>query len=76
MLQADTTVYRTSRMTKAQAKLLEPGDKYRLGMYVATTTDKAALGELQEWQEEETGTAVRSNQYFTCSNVRSNHCCM
>jgi hypothetical protein len=53
-------------MTKAQAKLLEPGDMYRLGMYVATSTKKSALAVghasgLREWQEAEMGTAVRSN---------------
>jgi hypothetical protein len=64
LLRTKTIVHRLSRMTKAQAMLIEPGDMYRLGMYVATSTKKAALAAghssgLREWQEGETGTAVR-----------------
>ena len=41
---------------------------YRLGMYVATTTDKTALAAehssgLRGWQEGEMGTAVRSSHW-------------
>ena len=50
-----TRTYRTSRMSKAQADPIQPGDKYRLGMYVATSTRKGAISDLRDWQREEMG---------------------
>jgi hypothetical protein len=52
-------VYRSSRMTKEQARLLFPGEKYRFGMYVCTTTRRSALGDLREWQTSEMGSTVQ-----------------
>eukprot|EP01046_Picozoa_sp_COSAG06_P043885 COSAG06_NODE_5821_length_3257_cov_8.634386_4_plen_312_part_01 len=42
LLQRKTTVHRLSRMSRSQAGALQPGQKYRLGMYVATSTRKGA----------------------------------
>lgn len=46
-------------MTKEQARLLFPGEKYRFGMYVCTTTRRSALGDLREWQTSEMGSTVQ-----------------
>ena len=51
-------MHRTSRMTKAQAQQIHPGEKYRLGMYVATSSRKGAMNDLVEWQAEEMGAEV------------------
>ena len=55
LLPRKTRTYRTSRMSKAQADPIQPGDKYRLGMYVATSTRKGAISDLRDWQREEMG---------------------
>ena len=55
LLARKTVTHRTSRMTKAQADSIQVGDKYRLGMYVATATRRSAVDELREWQEGEMG---------------------
>lgn len=59
LLPRKTKVYRSSRMTKEQARLLFPGEKYRFGMYVCTTTRRSALGDLREWQTSEMGSTVQ-----------------
>ena len=55
LLAHKTVTHRTSRMTKAQADPIQPGDKYRLGMYVATATRRGVVKELREWQQSEMG---------------------
>ena len=59
LLPRKTKVYRSSRMTKAQADLLQSliGERCRIGMYVATSTVKSAAIGLKEWQEGEMGEA-------------------
>ena len=51
LLPRKTRTYRTSRMSKAQADPIQPGDKYRLGMYVATSTRKGAISDLTKRTE-------------------------
>ena len=65
LLKRKTTAYRASRMSKAQAKTLHSGEKYRLGMYVATSTRKRATGDLKEWQEGEMGGAAQYSWKFS-----------
>ena len=63
LLRRETRVYRSSRLTKAQAqrqlKYVQPGEESRIGMYVATSTNEAKVNELKGWQEEESGTAAK-----------------
>ena len=57
-LPRDTLVYRASRMSKRQAAVIDVGTKYRIGMYVATSTQRDVIkqgGKLLEWQQRETG---------------------
>ena len=54
-----TTVYRDSRMTKLQETQIQVGEKYRLGMYVATSTREAAAEGLMGWQAREMGSEVK-----------------
>jgi hypothetical protein len=68
LLKRKTTAYRASRMSKAQAKTLHSGEKYRLGMYVATSTRKSATSGLKEWQEGEMGGAAKYSWKFTIPN--------
>eukprot|EP01043_Picozoa_sp_COSAG02_P012198 COSAG02_NODE_468_length_21758_cov_41.206796_8_plen_583_part_00 len=65
LLKHTTTAYRASRMSRAQADALRVGEKYRLGMYVATSTRKCATGSLKEWQEREMGGSTRYSWQFT-----------
>ena len=58
-MKRQTPVYRVSRMTEAQERQIQVGKKYRLGMYVATSTKKNAVKELMGWQEEEIGSKVK-----------------
>ena len=60
-----TTVYRASRMTKAQERQIHPGRKYRLGMFVATSTSEAAAEGLMGWQAGEMGSEVKYRWRFT-----------
>ena len=63
LLRRETRVYRSSRLTKAQAqrqlKYVQPGEESRIGMYVATTTDESAADGLKGWQEGELGAEVK-----------------
>jgi hypothetical protein len=68
LLKRKTTAYRVSRMSEAQAEMLRVGKKYRLGMYVATSTRKRAMGDLKEWQKEEMGGATKYSWQFTIPN--------
>ncbi len=65
LLKRKTTAYRASRMSKAQADMLRVGEKYRLGMYVATSTRKSATSGLKEWQEGEMGGAAQYSWKFS-----------
>ena len=47
-------------MTREQARRLFPGEKFRFGMYVCTTTRARALSHLREWQADEMGTSVQT----------------
>ena len=60
-----TTVYRASRMTKLQETQIQVGEKYRLGMYVATSTREAAAEGLMGWQAGEMGSEVKYRWRFT-----------
>ena len=67
LLKRQTTVYRASRMSKAQERQIQVGEKYRLGirMYVATSTRKSSTDGLLEWQAGEMGTAVQYRWRFS-----------
>ena len=55
-------------MAQAQKRTINVGEKYCLGMYVATSTDKnirSLDGELREWQEGESGAEVKYMWHFT-----------
>jgi hypothetical protein len=68
LLKRKATAYRASRMSKAQADMLRVGEKYRLGMYVATSTRKSATSGLKEWQEGEMGGATKYSWQFSIPN--------
>ena len=63
LLKQKTTVYRASRMTHAQFKMLQVGERYRMCMYVATSTKREVTRGLQEWQEQEMGEAGEGLRY-------------
>jgi hypothetical protein len=64
-LPAALTVYRSSRLTAEQAADIDTGTQYRIGMYVATSTNKAVTADLQGWQAGEAGFAPKVKWVFT-----------
>ena len=71
------TVFRTSRLTREQAARIDAGLQYRIGMYVATTTNQAVADQLQGWQAGESGVSAKVTWVFTvpagCRQVKDIH---